>query len=1234
MKKLMLVALMSLMALGVRAEATSCLVTGYGSIRDPHDSITTLPEVLDAIVADAVVPDRDGCYEITFAESAFQNQTNFVSLSEAGHQPEIVKLAGKFVRLKGPGDNRHFVVVGGTGWRFELSKGARLELEKVTMTGQPSIQVVSNASFSARGCRFVGDAAAMAKANCTAFDFKFAAYLFSGCTFASLNTILEASSSSGTLVDCTVVDCGRRTAETLFAFAGAGTNVLVNTTACRNSPTRHVVASSQTAADAQIGIGNCIFFDEDVSGAELYASARGVMRIVHSVCRSADSNVARTNSAVGVELSGKWSELFAANRVETVDVDGVPQCYVPASKSGNAARCGAFVMFDDRWRNVAVTAKEDYDMASLAGVVGTPLRACVNRVTVDILGREISGVAVCGSHAALTDYDQGLIGHLEVNDFVDHETGNRFDGKVSLREAVAYAQRHPNFRDSTDGGFHITFARNGAPQPVKSEKAQIEVTEFVGSFLSIEGRDDAEICLDGNATQRFFYVAPRNCLRLRGIAFTNAMSSASGVAVTTCAGGAIANAGRLEVTDCAFRGCESVRRGVSHGGAIATLDGATTTVERCTFARCRASEGGALATEEGGVTVASFCTFVGNEAVVAGGHSALGGAVVARGCRSATVLLNCTLTGNRSDGNGGAIASVENEEGDGPNCSLAASLAVGNLATDGALVVPEDVYVGEHGKLRLFASAYGRIAAPGERVLTERVEIKESEDGCETIDVFAVVAADGSAVPTNVFAVGSETGGGCVNQLAFALDAGAATALNAGKASWKATSGFADVYARTTTAFRQLLGTRSDGASPTVDQVRLSLGADRPIGATVLKGEQKPVPPPVPDDPLLVKSATEAALRQAVEAARKDPLGLASNGVLTVRFAGRMVIGMNEPICVGTPFDRVPLRLAGPVSLSGREASRIFTVGEGCRLELEAVELLNGSNGSADSGGAIGVSPAASLFATNCHFSNCVARAAGADGGFGGAVALAGGDFSRSAASALFSSCRFDRCRAEDGADYPGLGDAVYLDEDVWLGLIDCRYDVGDVRDGRTVFSVPTVHVVTKDGRDGYFTSLRMAGENCVRGDSILVLASPFDAHEEWTLPPGVTLRDNPMHPSLDLAAIVSRSTAASVLFRPVVDEPNRQIVWQERLDRLPVVAGVEGAFIVFADDGLQVGIRAANIQSGLWYALGAASTLDGDWRLVSAGWVQAHASADLQLWARRLEGNAFYRILVTETEP
>lgn len=195
-------------------------------------------------------------------------------------------------------------------------------------------------------------------------------------------------------------------------------------------------------------------------------------------------------------------------------------------------------------------------------------------------------------------------------------------GGGSLREAIA----------SAASGETIDFA------PGVTGTIALLSTLSITQPVTIQGPGATNLTIDGQSTVRVFDIAAGGDLILSGVTIVDGS--------TVGLGGAIQNAGSLTVRRSVFAG-----NSASSGGAIATLAGALTTIDACTFEENVTTGVGGSAFITFGIAMVSNSTFVRNTAPINGG------AINVQASGVLTVI-NCTFFDNSSGSLGGTISNL------------------------------------------------------------------------------------------------------------------------------------------------------------------------------------------------------------------------------------------------------------------------------------------------------------------------------------------------------------------------------------------------------------------------------------------------------------------------------------------------------------------------------------------------------------------------------------------------
>jgi len=1225
----------------------------------------SLRAALNATMDAAALPNDGNAFRITFGDELFA-ATNEVTVSLTGSAAIALK-TGK-VTVQGRTDDKivNLRVQGFSGANLTTDAGVNLVLEHLNVQFDTSVSatdgnavpksgvfLAAKGSFALYACSFTGGGSQngyLVSSTGTATDAvgrieqcSFTGtrcgtlylrgnhrYVLVNNTFADIQALnekgvvqLEGGGSANSLfASCTMVDCKSPNGALHLLKAshagGCATNVVVN---------------SLLAFNLNTSSAKCDVYTDSGTRAICFYSAYSAL--------NAGGTLAGTNNVV---LGSAAASSVFGHGLYSAYLNGTKRAFRPVKRGGPADRVGAFLLHDETWENAAALVSlrrmgEAYGQTLCGSPSKTPMLldedVAARPVWTSRVNWQASATyaqvpdlrATPGSYATVTDGEAvGTPGLCEVTSLADEalaEDGwDAYDGVLTLREAVAFLARQPIWRDAA-GDARIRFAAalfDGFWQRTFTLSApQLEIDGIGRGTLTVAGVISANhrLILNGGS-RRLFYVAPGNRVVFQGLAFTNALAEAVG-AVDTTAGGAIYNAGHAILRDCAFTGCQAPVAGHGDGGALANAAGATAIVERCSFAGCSALNGGALANAAAGSLVVYASSFAENRARGStDGVGACGGAVYAPAAAARTALVNCTLAGNAAEASGGGLWAA----GDAAETRvyLLNTVSVGNRG-EGA---GRDVCV--PGK------ACVRTCWLGDCQDVAAWDVDPAETAFDRVpaDLFAARGAQGAAVTAWRLSD--------VAHVLHAYHALSSLVVLSPRVVFASDDWRCVKYAGSVAATPVTLWADEAGESvPTRrgDDLWGPLGT----GVTAYPGassrtETPDAPPPADDDPLCVTVANEAAFRAAVRYAAEHPQS-ASNGCLTVRFAGAFTIALAEPLTL-SEFASVPLRLAGPVTFTGGAAHRLFTVSEGNRLVLEDVTLASGYDD--EKGGAVYVESGA-LTATRCTFKDCT-TGTGADGyfGLGGAVALWTARFDGVLPTALFTDCVFTGCTAGTGS-YGAFG------HDVYQPLATCAIFRGNLFDGdaapraNDLYAPPGVCVEKGSGVNCYYGAVSTAlAQECRAGDTLVRLSEDAPVPDDAALPPGVSFRDD-TGGGFSLLLLSNTQQALTASGRDyyaatlVTDAGGRATGIRVALKAeavTPALTGA-GAQVDLAGAADVVSVVPANVKPGLWYGLGRSATPTGDFAVGT--WLQADENGRLPaaLTAPRTGVSGFYRVRVTD---
>lgn len=1235
------------------------LVTTVNDVVDPTDGVLSLREALAVAEGRRIDPDLDGRYRIRFADSLFDASGRATVLFTNDVLAQVEK---SDILICGRTDGRRLTLdcrSRDVNDVFAVATGGALELDDLTLLFSPKSSdstayfVYSYGTFTLAGCTverssqnpgrqmimvagglstlercsFVGGAGANETGGgVTAADGE---VRILGCTFANLN-----------LANPGVIE--KRL---------SGRLILANTTLVGNKvQTNHGALDIVENASGEVLVLNCLFANE---GTDIFYSPSVVppsFKLCQTVCKAVSNPL--KNAMTGCTLMGSAAADAFASDLRRIFVGGVERAYRPPRLNSLADRTGGYVWRSEDWKTLVVTSNyvNRLNRMQVSGNTNDVAKAAILVGATDIVGRDVlQGInvrdiatdrqATPGSYTTTEDAEVDQPGWLTVNTMTDENTAepDHYDGHLSLREAVDYAQRHPEWR--TNGVCTVTFDPDvfklKADQVLESRMRQIDITTFTNGTLRIGGPTDGtnSVTLSGMGKYRLFHVGAGNRVEFSNLNFTNALSQSVG-ACPTFAGGAIHNAGEITVSNCSFRVCRTKAQGYAYGGAIFTAPDGRLTVERCSFVGCEAGEGGAVCTDERGTTVLATSVFAGNSVTrLTTLCDGTGGAVCGRRGAAMTALVNCTVTGNAAEAGGGGVA-VSGLSTEQTALYLLDSIVVGNT-TDGADGSADIRVASVKARLR-HAWCGGRNDTLDEvwdidgTVKTDKVPS----------DIFCDITKAGAAIPQDVRGAGA-----C--QTYFRLNSETETGAAFVKTydGWKNVGYAADSPTDVPTALyleapSREIQLRRSGVLRGTDQFGNEIGAKALMGATAVYENSKEPVPVVVTDPLCVSNGTFKALSDVIRyaATHTGDASLVSNGYLTVTFAEPNYTFNFDTDLTLEAFTGPKLRIVGPVTFDGKNKTRFFSVFEGNGLRLENVTMVNGVSVGTNEvnnglGGAI-YAEYATLSASNCTFRSCVAKSNSSDSpdGFGGAVMAY-------VSPADFTACTFEGCLAEEK-----VGGTCVSRMDSDATFIGCTFSgSSDETLKKEVCDPLHALVIRADpaGRYDYFSTAAEALDRCVKGDTLVLLApDSVDVEEVGArLPRGVTLRIGGAADGAEalLADIAETANAAFVAksepwYTATVRETDGLVVMDVGLNDLAKPGLGEVDFD--AADGTMVSVWPTDVKPGLVYGLGRSDSPTGPFVVEEDGWVQADANGALPhaLTAPKGDGaGGFFRVIVRD---
>lgn len=1242
----------------IAAGELSLVVTTAEDRTDAADGLTSLREAIASAHSQLLDPGADGRYTITFADSIFDaNGRATVSLDVIGGLQTGISLAANVV-IQGRTDGREVRLAITNALdcaAFSVPSGGGLALRNLTVgyvctapvVGQAAknrLADVSGGSLELTDCFFEN---CRPRANSSAVQVTAGVATAERCSFLGggavpsgyVDGLVLRTAERGDLrvIDCTFAHA-RLADSAVIEHAGAARLFVVSSTFLDN---RVGVAGVLSDGAGPVVVANCVFCEHRIpSGDSRDIAVMGGGGTNATVCASTFSRAVRHNA------DGSWTELPAnclvrcqrasvageillegTNGLRRVVRNGVPRLFVPPVYNGPADRNGAYVWTDADWTNVAVTKLyvSRVDKTSLLGgdrnaatiLVGRYDVACRDALDgIDVkLGTAKDRAATMGSYTTPTDAEWGEPGEVVVTDLGDdvktEGAHDLYDGHMTLREAVDYANTHPNWRD-TNGNCRVSFSRqlflDGNDLTIVSGMRQMEITGFTNGTLTVAGpgAGDMRVTLDCKGKYRLFFVGAGNSLVLENLNVANALAQKV-AGCSTYAGGAVNNCGALRVRNCSFDGCRTyganviptstLSRGRAFGGAICTEAGGVTEVSQCTFSACAALDGGAVFTAAGGSTVVATSVFSGN-AALGGGVSGVGrgGAVCAEGGAGRTVLVNCTLTGNAADRHGGGAYAGATE------LYLLDTIVLGNFNGSDF----DDTYQDEGGRT---TSGHCWIGRRNEALDDRQADLGAVLSDKAPADIFGLCTTDGAGIPTNVVSRGTR-------HLAYPLN----RAVNTRAAHVWTFDGWANVgFSENPADMSGMTVLYSDGgfaerrlrlAGTPLTEHQLGTREDRSralMGATELYVGQEPPQPVVVTDPLAVTNGNFETFLKAYDyaATHTGVESLVSNGCITITFAGPFEIDVTSNVTL-TAFTSVKLRLAGPVTFRGNGEFRPFTLDDGNGLVLDDVTFVNclGSDGF---GGAVQLAgEAAELTARRVTFDGCEAR--DSEGwGCGGAVSI----YATSSA-ARFEDCTFRNGRAE-------VGTAVDRYECNNVSFVGCTFEgAADDRLLAEVSFPPNAMVIRADppDRKDWYCTVDEASSRLRPGDTLKVL-NPELRRDELE---GVVADVN--------GQLEKSEPWYSVTVRETADGSFALEIGLNELAAPEIGADAEVDFE--AADGTEVSVRPTNVKPGVLYGLGWSATPSGPFAVRDGGWVQADGNGVLPraLSAPKIGAAGYYRVI------
>ncbi|HEV3448169.1 MAG TPA: right-handed parallel beta-helix repeat-containing protein, partial [Gemmataceae bacterium] len=267
----------------------------------------------------------------------------------------------------------------------------------------------------------------------------------------------------------------------------------------------------------------------------------------------------------------------------------------------------------------------------------------------------------------------------------------------ALRWAIGQANTHAgpdliNFAPGLNGTIVLT-------------GSQIDITDD----LTIDGPGAAKLTVSGNSASRVFHLSgSATDVEIDGLTISN--GRASGTTVTgalgdaTLGGGIFNDQAHLTLSQVTVTHNQTAGF-IGAGGGIASISGATLTVENCTFSGNLASgtsvdgPGGGIFSDAGSTLTVSQTTFTGNQAIDGGAIAIWGGAVAA--------VSDSTFSDNLARGNDGGPGQGATPADNG-GAIFATDESVVAASAGSTLTVAHSTFTGNHA-----LGGNGGLGSPG-----------------------------------------------------------------------------------------------------------------------------------------------------------------------------------------------------------------------------------------------------------------------------------------------------------------------------------------------------------------------------------------------------------------------------------------------------------------------------------------------------------------------------------------
>jgi len=733
------------------AETESLVVTTTADVVDPDDGFVSLREAI-SYSSSSDMPRRssDGFREVTFDASFFANASRSAVFTVSGDSSGdgIVISGGRFVAVKGPEDGSKLTIEGASGVKrlFVVNDDSSLETENVTFgpLDQGDTCIVHSAGdYRSVNCLFDGRGTGSTQIHSVSNTLWIEESTFRGSRISS-GALVSAGGLSGHLLNCTITDNQTSSKNgKIINVVRAPFDVL----SCTIAENKAAAGSAVLTATGNVAIANSVIVGNRVgtTACDLQSPNAGAYKLVRSVygTPSSDEIILSENASYGGEQLA--NTLDGAAR--TLTYRGVKHSYYRQNLDGSAYRTGGFICHSDIWADIGCST--DAKRSQVTGVRGSESSSVNILQSTDIVGRPVQeGYISMGSYATCCDEEFFTEGSIVVNSDLDHgkrtDIASSYDGIISLRDAVTFAQEHTEFRDA-NGNCTITFGDEFAGGGcIISKMHQLEVMSgFESGALIIAPTKTDPITFDGDNQFRPLAVGAGNRVILQNAIIQNTYSGLHGTEISTTHGAGVYNAGVFVASNVVFKNCwatqgkktDATLSGGGRGGAVYTENGGLTLLYGCTFTENVAAYGGAVAVAKKGILTCVNSTITGNETRKSASITAeVGGAVWAEGTPGSALFVNCTVTGNKSVKYAGGLYAGGNSTTT-PTLRLVNCIVVGNTAGSGygAGDLRSD------GLTALFRTAWG-----------ERENYK-TQDTKHWRDTFPCEALSGGCACSNVF---------------------------------------------------------------------------------------------------------------------------------------------------------------------------------------------------------------------------------------------------------------------------------------------------------------------------------------------------------------------------------------------------------------------------------------------------------------------------------------------------